>query len=47
MTTRQPQPNTASATGSVINFDKFHSVLQDVNLLNYQGFVIRVSGHDH
>jgi len=28
----------------LIDFDKFHSALRAVNLLNYQGYVIRVSG---
>jgi len=33
------------ATGpSLIDFEKFHSVLGDVNLLDRQGFVVRVSG---
>ncbi len=29
---------------SLIDFEKFHSVLDDVNLLDCQGFVVRVSG---
>jgi len=36
------------ATGEVVNnqidFDRFHSVLRDVNLLDCRGFVVRVSG---
>ena len=31
-------------SNSVIDFEKFHSALRDVNLLDYQGFVVRVSG---
>jgi flagellum-specific ATP synthase len=31
-------------SSSVIDFEKFHSVLRDVNLLDYQGFVVKVSG---
>jgi flagellum-specific ATP synthase len=31
-------------SNSVIDFEKFHSALRDVNLLDYQGFVARVSG---
>ncbi|MEN6384738.1 MAG: hypothetical protein ABFD79_06035, partial [Phycisphaerales bacterium] len=28
----------------LIDFDKFHSALRSVNLLNCQGFITRVSG---
>jgi flagellum-specific ATP synthase len=31
-------------SNSVIDFEKFHSALRDVNLLDYQGFVAKVSG---
>ena len=31
-------------SNSVVDFEKFHSALRDVNLLDYQGFVARVSG---
>jgi len=37
--------NGASEVGnSLIDFEKFHSALRDVNLLDCQGFVVRVSG---
>ena len=39
-----PVAEVPSGKQSSINFDKFHSALQDVNLLSYQGFVVRVSG---
>lgn len=35
---------TTAGTSSLIDFDKFHSALQDVSLLSCQGFVVRVSG---
>jgi flagellar biosynthesis/type III secretory pathway ATPase len=45
MITSQVQQNTtATASGSVINFEKFHAALQDVSLMNCQGLVVRVSG---
>ncbi len=33
-----------AASHSLIDFEKFHSALDDVNLLDCQGFVVRVSG---
>jgi flagellum-specific ATP synthase len=33
-----------NSTDNLIDFEKFHSALQSVNLLNCQGFVVRVSG---
>ncbi|MHC4728756.1 MAG: FliI/YscN family ATPase [Planctomycetota bacterium] len=35
---------TSEVSNGLINFDKFHSALRDVNLLDCQGFVVRVSG---
>ncbi|MCJ7662794.1 MAG: hypothetical protein MUO24_00985, partial [Desulfobacterales bacterium] len=34
----------AGTDNNLIDFDKFHSALRSVNLLNYHGSVIRVSG---
>ncbi len=34
----------AARRNSVIDFNRFHAALRDVNLLSYQGFVVRVSG---
>jgi flagellum-specific ATP synthase len=34
----------SEVSDSTIDFEKFHSVLRDVNLLNSRGFVVRVSG---
>jgi flagellum-specific ATP synthase len=36
--------NTASTADNLIDFKKMHSALDDVNLLDCQGFVVRVSG---
>jgi len=35
---------TSKIGNSFIDFEKFHSALRDVNLLDCQGFVVRVSG---
>ncbi|MDT8302842.1 MAG: FliI/YscN family ATPase [Sedimentisphaerales bacterium] len=35
---------TSEVSNGLIDFDKFHSALRDVNLLDCQGFVVRVSG---
>jgi flagellum-specific ATP synthase len=35
---------TSEISNSLIDFEKFHSALRDVNLLDCQGFVVRVSG---
>jgi flagellum-specific ATP synthase len=35
---------TSEVSNGLINFDKFHSALRDVNLLDCQGSVVRVSG---
>ena len=35
---------TSEVSNGLINFDKFHSALRDVNLLDCQGFVVKVSG---
>ena len=35
---------TSEVSNSLIDFDKFHSALRNVNLLDCQGFVVRVSG---
>lgn len=34
----------SGGSGNLFNFDKLHSALESVNLLNCQGFVVRVSG---
>jgi flagellum-specific ATP synthase len=39
-----PQGTPVGADNKLIDFDKFHSALRAVNLLNCQGIVIRVSG---
>ena len=35
---------TSEVSNSLIDFEKFHSALHGVNLLDYHGFVVRVSG---
>jgi flagellum-specific ATP synthase len=40
----QTQQDASGQQEQLIDFDKFHSVLRAVNLLNCQGFVTRVSG---
>jgi len=35
---------TSKVANHLIDFEKFHSALRKVNLLNCQGYVVRVSG---